>query len=368
MKNEVVLMDDAYYHCLLDNIHLAKKSIQLETYIFENDAIGTKILNALCDAAKRGVKVKVLIDGIGSRNWPPEMTKKLLSAGGKLKIYHPLPWILSHFKLSSTLSNKLFNKFFTLLSYINNRNHKKVCVIDKKIAFIGSANISDYPSIDDPEIKWHDITVKFIGKTEELQYAFNLGWSKKLFSNMKYKINPNIRLNYTWEKRRKLYRDLINKIKQSKNRIWITCPYFIPNIFLLRHLARASKRNVDVCIILSRHSDIIGLSLLIKTFYSYLLKKNITVLEYPAKKILHEKILIIDDWVCVGSSNVNSRSLRHDLEADYCLSSDVAKTIIINHVKKHQSESEKITKNHINKLSFFEKCVGKILLIFKGFC
>lgn len=367
MKDERVLIDDQYFDTLLADIHAAKKTIQLETYIFGNDKLGNTILTALCEAAKRGVKVQLLIDGIGSRNWPLEMTDKLVKSGGRLKIYHPLPWILSHVKLESHHFTLLLHKLIHLIAYINKRNHQKVCIIDNEITFIGSANIIDHPFHAKRELKWHDITIRFVGSTKELTNAFNFLWEKRRIYIPQHN-HSSIRLNYPWRNRRKIYKDLIKKIKEAKDRIWITCPYLIPHAFLLHHLARASKRGIDVRIVQGLHSDIPGLSLLTKTYYMSLLKANIVIMEYPAKKILHEKTWIIDDWVCVGSSNVNYRSFRHDLEVDYCVTSEVAKNFIIEHVRHHHAESKKITLDDLGRLSLWKKLLGYTLLIFKRFC
>jgi cardiolipin synthase len=367
---ETILIDESYFNALITDINQAISSIQMETYIFENDEIGKKVLEALCSAAARGVETRLMIDGIGSRSWTTEMTNQLLEAGGMLRIYHPLPWLIKHVQASPYPRMSIWQKIIYLMTHINTRNHRKVCIIDKQIGYIGSANISSFPA-HNKNLSWHDVTVKCIGNLQPLIYAFNMAWGKhtpkvklkNIFFPAKY--NPVFRLNYSWRLRRFFYKDILHKIKHCQKRIWITNAYFVPRHFFLRQLAKATKSGIDVRILITKDSDVAAVSLLTKTFYDFLIKSNIMLMEYSNAGILHAKILIIDDWMCVGSSNINYRSFRHDLEADMCLQYETTKKTLEQQVKKYQADAVRIT---TIELPWFKKIIARCMLLIKYWC
>ncbi|MBV8802898.1 MAG: phosphatidylserine/phosphatidylglycerophosphate/cardiolipin synthase family protein [Gammaproteobacteria bacterium] len=370
LEAETILIDEAYFSSLIADINEATISIKMETYIFANDDIGKKVLSALCFAAERGVDTRLMIDGIGSRSWTAEMTKQLVQAGGMLRIYHPLPWLIRHIKVNPQRRMSLWQKIIYLMTHINTRNHRKVCVIDNRIGYIGSANITRSP-LYNKSLLWHDVTVKCVGNLQPLIYAFNIAWGKQTFKTKLntifslVKSNPVFRLNYSWRLRRFLYKDILYKIKHANKRIWITNAYFVPRHFFLKQLAKARRAGIDVRIVITKDSDVAAVSLLTKTFYNFLLKSNIILLEYSNAGILHAKILIIDDWMCVGSSNINYRSFRHDLEADISLQYAETKKTLENQVKKYQHDSTRITSI---ELPYFKKIIARCMLLIKYWC
>lgn len=362
---EIVLVNKEYFFSLMNDMNEAKKSIDLETYIFANDTIGNQVIEALSHAAMRGVKVRLLLDGVGSYHWNSELIIKMQQVGVEVKMYHPLFWSFSHWQQDDS--------FFKLISHLlknfNIRNHRKTCVIDNKIAYIGSANISEGVYQGDNLVEWYDVTIKIIGaKLEELQFAFNKAWGCLSFKNqMKsiFHLNPHsiFRLNFSWRQKRNLYKDLLLKIKSSKKRIWITNAYFIPKKFLLLQLIKAANAGIDVRIILPSHPDVIGVSLIAQSFYSILLKSGVSIMQH-LPGVLHAKILILDDWFCVGSSNLNHRSVKYDLEVDVCVQTPQAKKRLEEIFHDYSEQAKKIREEDI-KPSFLEKIITWMLLLFK---
>src|SRR3990167_10420104 len=135
MTDEEIVFDcgSDYFHALIHDIHLAKHTIDIETYIFSRDDVGKRVVNALCDAANRGVTVRVLVDGAGSPYWSATFARALEKSGVKTKVFHPMPWQLWNWSRSVTKTPFLF-KGIHLFFTANSRNHRKICLIDNKIA------------------------------------------------------------------------------------------------------------------------------------------------------------------------------------------------------------------------------------------
>ncbi len=312
-KEQIFASGAAHFESLLESIEHATQSIDLETYIFQKDSVGDKIINALCLAAQRHVRVRVMVDGAGSPLWANSYAPRLEKSGGQARIYHPFPWQLWNYS-RSLIKVPFLLKWIYLLLKVNKRNHRKVCIIDSQIAYIGSMNITGN--------NWRDTSVR-ITRTNlfSLEKAFEAAWShrsvherlKDIFNQIRHE--PIIRLNNTWLRRRILYKSLLKKIAHCKNRIWITNAYFVPDNFLLRNIKEAAYRGVDVRILLPKKSDVFMMPWASSTFYFNLLKAGIRIFEYLPSN-LHAKTLILDNWMLVGSSNLNHRSLLHDLEID----------------------------------------------------
>lgn len=320
-----------HFTTLLDDMAHAKESIDLETYAFHNDHLGQKIAEALATAAKRGVNVRVMVDGCGSPLWSTSFAKTLERAGAITKVFHPFPWQLWNWS-RSVVKLPLLLKWIYLVLKINFRNHRKVCVIDKKIAYIGSLNISKHHlATSKGGDNWRDLSVRLSGiDISELYNAFNAAWDHRTVREriraifLHVRKDPPIRLNYTRHRRRILYKNLLRKIARCKDRIWITNAYFVPDNFLLKKLKDAAESGVDVRVLLPHNSDVMMMPWASSTFYHSLLKAGVRIFEY-LPSMLHAKSLILDNWMLIGSSNLNHRSLLHDLEADINITTNNAK-------------------------------------------
>ena len=177
--------------------------------------------------------------------------------------------------------------------------------------------------------------------------------------------NPIIRLNYTRHRRRILHKNLLRKITQAQLRIWITNAYFVPDNFLLRRLRDAAKSGVDVRILLPKNSDIMIMPWTSSTFYYNLLKSGVRIFEYLPSN-LHAKTLIIDDWSSVGSSNLNHRSLLHDLEADINVRQASSKKILEDQFLTDLTQSKEITFNTWKQhRPWRQRIIGQLALYLK---
>lgn len=367
---EIILIDKSYLTSLIKDINAATTSIDIECYIFSNDNVGRQVTNALCQAASRGVKIRVLVDGIGTPYWNFE--NEMEHAGIETRVYHPIPWMIRKWNDYAHPKASIISNFFHSLANLNTRNHRKTCIIDKRVAYIGSANITDdMIDTNSKPIHWRDTSVKFSDiPTYDIQYAFDRAWGsvslRNRVKNAFSPINPEplFRLNYSRRRRRKLYKSTLTQLSTAKNRIWITNAYFLPENRLLNALIRASQKGVNIGIILPEKSDVMISSLASKTFYSLLLKNDISIYEY-SPGALHAKVLIIDDWYCVGSSNFNTRSIRHDLEVDAIIRTDNAKKILDQQFKIDISHSKKIKLDDLKKQPIFQYIFGYLILIIR---
>jgi cardiolipin synthase A/B len=362
---------EEYFSSLLLDIENAAYSIDLETYIFELDTLGKKMIAALTDAASRGISVRVLVDGAGTPNWGGNLIESLEQAGAKTQIFHPFPWRLWQWSRSFIRLPHLVKAIYLILK-INSRNHRKTCLIDKKIAYVGSFNISsEHLNSAQNGIGWRDTGVRLQNvNLSELHKSFDLAWHHhplkeriRHFFRHIYN-NPIIRVNNSWYRRHILYKNLLKKIAHCQNRVWITNAYFVPDNFLLKRLVDAAERKIDVRILLPRKSDLPFMPLTSNNFYQNLLCTGARIFEY-LPSILHAKTLIIDDWMTIGSSNLNYRSILHDLEIDVNVHEENSKKLLEKQFLIDLENSREITWADWKKRSFLQKLIGQMLLYIK---
>jgi cardiolipin synthase len=363
---------ESYFSALFSDINQARYSIDLETYIFNRDELGRKIVEALIEACKRGVTVRVLVDGAGSPYWSTNFAKQLENVGAQTRVFHPFPWQLWNLSRSFIKAPFLLKSIYLLLK-INSRNHRKVTLIDQETAYIGSFNISiSHMMPSSGGLGWHDLGVR-ISETDlsELTNAFENAWHHRPISERFRDVfkhirqDPIIRLNYSWLRRRLLYRKLLQKIYLCKRRIWITNAYFVPDNFLLRRLKEAANRGVDVRVLLPKNSDVLMMPWASSTFYYSLLKSGVKIFEY-LPSVLHAKSLILDDWALIGSSNLNHRSLLHDLEVDVKIIDPKAQKELENLFHEDLKQSRELSlaswKTH---RPFRQRLLGRLVLYIK---
>lgn len=368
---EKILIDEEFFSTLIATIEATKESLDLETYIFEDDVVGRKVAAVLAAAAQRGVKVRVLVDGVGSIYWGGELTQIMEENGVETRIYHPLPWLIKQYRLSSGKKSSFLSKLEHFIFKMNRRTHRKLAIFDNNTVIIGSANVKEcFVTGSGERIGLRDASVKITNvDTQLLQYAFDKAWGQfsiypklnRLFYKDK---NPQFRLNFTWRLRFRLYRGLLYRIKTAKQRIWIANAYFVANNFLLKRLIKAAKRGVDVQIILPGQYEMSYFSLLTRSFYTMLLEAGVKIYEYK-KCILHEKIIIIDDWYCIGSSNLNYRSFIHDLEVDVNLRTPEGQSQLEEHFILEKQHSKQVQPQDVKKMSYLTYLTGRVLLLLK---
>lgn len=369
-RSENLFFDgDAFFKSLLDALGSARRSIQLESYIFERDELGQRVARQLVEAARRGVDVRVIVDGIGSAGWEARFGDWLRHNGVRYKVYHQLPW--ERYSMAAALAR--FSGFFSLLEKINQRNHRKLCIIDGQRAFIGSMNISTVhlPSLQG-SWAWRDLAICVEGEAvSELAAAFEHSWSSRRQRVASWLRRPRqgrpgrtllVRHNSWRGLRERNYRDLLKRMLSAKHRIWITNSYFVPPGSLLRALKHAAQHGVDVRLLVPRQSDVYFLPWVTAAFYFGLHRAGARVYEFlPA--MLHAKSMLIDDWAIVGSSNLNHRSIFHDLEADVVVTGPQTREALVEAFLKNLEQSHEIFSSGWRERSCWERLLGRLALL-----
>ncbi len=364
IKETVFTEAGLYYATLMQDIEQSASHIDFETYIFDLDPLGRKVAEHLAAASRRGVVVRLLLDGAGSSKSSGALARQLSDAGVHVRIYHPLPWNVRHWELAVPRLPWL-TKFQRLLLSIHIRNHRKICIIDQRLVWVGSFNVSQlHLSASQGGQDWRDMALRLEGlNLEHLLYAFNGAWDndrslipRQIFSPMTFRLNHM--------HRRQLRLDLLKRMAQTHTRIWITNAYFVPIAPVLRYLKKAARRGVDVRILLPGNSDMFFMPWASAMFYQALLKAGVRIYEYTGG-VLHAKIMILDDWITVGSSNLDYLSFFRNLEAEIVVSLPQTKKTIADQFLDDLTHAEELTIDDCPQRPWWRKLFGHLLLYVK---
>lgn len=315
-NNHVQLLENGeeYFPRVFEAMRAAKSEILLETFIVFEDKVGAELQEILIDAAKRGVRTTVSLDGFGCGELSTGYLAALSEAGVHLQIFDPAP---KHLGIRTNWFRRL---------------HRKIVVVDGLIAFIGGINFSgDHLADFGPEAK-QDYSVEIQGPAVADIHHFALLQSGR----------PG-RARFWWQRRRQrraemafedhdgqvrlVFRDndqhptdiedvYLQVLRGAKRRVVIANAYFFPGYRLLREIRNAARRGVDVRLILQGQPDMLVAKLAARMTYDYLLKAGVQIHEY-CQRPLHGKVALVDEeWSTVGSSNLDPLSLSLNLEAN----------------------------------------------------
>ena len=321
--NKVVLLQDgeATFQAMFNAIRNAKRHINLETYTIEDDAIGNRFANELIQKQKQGVQVNLIYDSVGSIGASKDFFKRFTDAGAKVVEFNPI------------------NPLATKAGWnVNQRDHRKLLIVDGQIAFTGGINISSVYSggsfsqraSSRPEEKapWRDTHVQVEGPVvAEFQRMFLGTWEKqkgKALAPGSYlvplgnkgkevvrAIGSSPDESYTL-----MYATLISAINSAETSVYLTNAYFVPDPQLLGALKAAAQRGVDVKIVLPSYSDFWLVLYAGRSRYEELLRAGAKIYE-RRDRLLHAKTVIIDGvWSTIGSTNLDWRSFLHNDEVN----------------------------------------------------
>ena len=317
---------DDYFQGLLKAVRQARSTIDFETYIFEKGRLGDLVVSALAGAAKRGVQVRLLVDGIGSPDFASQYGPLLEKNGVRFKSYR---YLLDYVSARGWKGfQSLFRTLRRLWGWGQHRDHRKLCILDGSEVWLGSFNVSDMhlEGVRGRQA-WRDTGMRLQGvRTPVFGLAFQLAWEEKASAPWKFSrgkkflqqverevLEGPVRLNVTLHLRHLFNRRLASRLIGARKRIWLTTPYFLPTRPLFRALLKAVRQGCDVRLLLPGPSDVPMVRWASMIFYPYLLRAGCRIFEYQGR-VLHAKSLLVDGLSYVGSSNLNHRSLLHDLE------------------------------------------------------
>lgn len=371
-SEEIFLDGDQYFDRLINDIDQAKEYITIEMYTFNYDGLGKKISDHLIEAHKRGVKVQIIVDGIGSYDFYDKFYGVFSSEGIQAKIFHPLPFY--HPFYGKLLFKKKIQAFFARLWKLNQRNHRKIITIDFHTMYLGSFNITAEHTSYHTSKKWKDMGARVTGANVKIAILyFKKIWQlreffkfRKLVRQLQKKESKHspLRLNHSLIMRRFYSKNLLQKFNKSKDKIWLVTPYFIPTPMLILALGRAAQRGVDVRILLSSKSDVKIFQSLQFFYVPYLTHKGVKVFQF-VETILHAKIVIVDDWMTVGSSNLNHRSILHDLEVDLSIQDQNNKDVILRDFILSTPPEIEMTPERLKQRTILDKLLSRLFYLFK---
>ena len=321
--NKVVLLQDgpATFEAFFTAIRGAKDHINMETYTIEDDEVGNRFADALIEKQSQGVQVNFIYDSVGAINTSKTFFKRLIDSGIKVLEFNPI------------------NPLTAKTGWdVNQRDHRKLLIVDGQTAFLGGINISSVysggsftrRSSGRPEAKapWRDTHMQVDGPVVgEFQKLFIATWEKQ-------KGEPLAPRNYLPQLRNKgkevvraigsspdepyslIYATLISAIGSAETSVNLTNAYFVPDPQLLAALKDAAQRGVDVKIILPSYTDFWLVFQAGRSYYEELLSAGVKVYE-RRDALLHAKTALIDGvWSTVGSTNLDWRSFLHNDEVN----------------------------------------------------
>ena len=324
--NSVALLADgqATYAAMFKALQNAKDHINLETYIMEDDDVGRKFADLLLQKQAEGVQVNLIYDSVGSMNTPAAFFQRLRDGGIQVVEFNPInpleireKWALAH------------------------RDHRKILIIDGKVAIIGGINISEVYSSrllrrkhnEKSPIRWRDTDLQIEGPAvAEFQKLFLETWltqkgpklsERNYFPDLKEKGNALVQVigSTPGQTNRTPFVVYVSAITFAEHSIHMTNAYFIPDDQIVKALTDAAGRGVDVKIILPGITDSQLALYSQRYYYSKLLKSGVKIYEHSTS-LLHAKTAVVDKvWSTVGSTNMDNMSL---------LTNDEVNAVILN--------------------------------------
>jgi cardiolipin synthase len=284
-----------FYQAMLDDIAAAKQYIYLEIYKFGYDSNGMQFRDLLALKSAEGVQVKLLLDSWGT---PPNPVffEGITSTGGEVRYFKKI---------------RFFIDFFTKN---HRRNHRKLLIIDDRITYLGSANITAY------SMQWRELMLRLEGPISLLFKKSFLEsykiFKKYIFNKFAYKRTIHYKGFEIVQDLPSIYRQQVKKryeilIKKARNEIVIESPYFIPGFKLRRNMMLAARRGVKIHVIMPLHSDVRIVDYLRDKYLGFYYNNNINIHYYKPGN-LHAKCMLVDNEIfAIGSPNFDYRSFRY---------------------------------------------------------
>lgn len=296
------------YPALLEAIAGARDHIHIEYYIFLGDKTGDSILQALIAKAREGVKVRLLIDAVGSSKLKRKVLVPLIEAGGEVAWFHPTRWFR-----------------FWQKSWMNLRTHRKIVVIDDTIGFCGGINVTDDEDERLSDRAFRDLHVRLEGNiVRSLQLLFMEDWAYATDTKPLPIAHPTpvtgpvlaqIVASGPDSNVEAIHRTFVTMINNAKSRVWLMTPYFVPGEAARMALTSAAYSGLDVRVMLPKVSDSKLVTHAARSYFDELLEAGVKIHEY-GPRMLHSKAILCDDETfMVGSANFDQRSFRLNFEA-----------------------------------------------------
>ena len=309
-ETEIYTSGYEFFPSLLMEIGKAEHHIHLDTFIISCDPLGQIVADALIDKARQGVEVRVIYDDVGSWKTKNRFFDRMRAEGIEVYAFMPV-------------------RFPVFTSKVNYRNHRKICVIDGEVGFIGGMNIANRYVKGIKKLAWRDTHVKITGAAVYgLQRAFLVDWffvSRELITDHVYypvsKVAENDSLiqivtsspTSLWPEIEQGY---VRVLASAKRYVYMETPYFLPTDPILFAMRTAALSGVDVRLMVPYETDTKIVEWASRTYVLATVKAGVKVYLYKAG-FNHSKLLVADDSMAtIGSTNVDFRSFENDFEAN----------------------------------------------------
>lgn len=297
-----------YFDLLERYIAQAQQEIHLQFYIFNDDQAGKRIATAIISAAKKGVKIYLLMDGYEARSLSKDFIRSISVPNLQWQFFEPL-FRSKHF-------------------YIGRRLHHKIAVFDQRIALVGGINIADRYLGNENKPAWLDLAISIEGGAvaaiyevcrsywnDAVETAFRLGEPATLTRQATSgDCSVRVRRNDWVKGQNQIWKSYFDLFNQADERILVMCSYFLPGWIFLNLIKKAIARGVRVQVILAGISDVPLAKHAERYLYRWMLRNGVELYEYKGS-VLHAKVGIRDDrWLSIGSYNVNNISALASIE------------------------------------------------------
>lgn len=308
---ELLLDGQVFFPRMLAAIEAAERQVEIELYLVEDGQCSERLTDALCRACARGVVVRGLFDAYGAAGLGASLRERLQAAGVQLRWYNPVRW------------RRGIRNF--------HRDHRKLLVVDSRLAYVGGTGATDEFWLPDaPLSPWHEAMVEIEGPlVGDWLQLFEHQWRARFSWRPSHQPAPLTlpecppvgiglgRVAYAdAAQHRDILLSLLRALRGAKQRVWLATPYFLPTWKIRRALRRAAARGVEVRLLLAgRNTDHPPVRFAGQRYYPKLLKAGVRIFEYQPR-FLHLKMVLVDDWVSVGSCNFDHWNLRFNLDAN----------------------------------------------------
>jgi cardiolipin synthase len=356
-KIEILTNGPVFYPAMIDAIRGARDTINMECYIFKKGEIADRIVDALVERARAGVRVTVVLDALGSFGVFGDVAKKLIDAGGRVERYQRIQW--------------------HSLARLNNRTHRELLVVDGRVAFVGGAGVADWwLKSDRGKPMWRDMMARIEGPlVSNIQGIFAENWLEccgEILTGVRtYQSDhargksPALAIKSSPADRATVSRVLFQMIVESATgSVQISTPYFLPDKAFRHAFVRTARRGVKITVIVpGAHTDQRWVRLASRRMWGNLLKAGVRIFEYDAG-MTHVKLLLVDDlWSVFGTTNLDNRSFEHNDEVNVAVRDEAVTARFAADFLTDLVQSREITLQDWERRPMLEKLVGTVAWI-----